>query len=86
MAKYVFSEMTREHTRLEVIENHKRMLELDAQRKQVLAEYHRLEDEVRKLNKSIEDACEVMGIDWEFDTEDGKQTKKVFFLKEDTSD
>ena len=86
MAKYVFSESTREHTRLEVIANHTRMLELDEQRKQVLAEYHRLEDEVRKLNKAIDDACEVMGIDWQFDTEDGKQKKKVFFLKEDTSD
>ena len=85
MAGYVFSEMTREHTRLEVIENHKRMLELDEKRKQVLAEYHRLEDEVRKLNKAIEDACEVMGIDWEFVMEDG-QRKKTFFLKEDTSD
>lgn len=82
----VFSDTTREQTRLEVVANHKRMLELDEQRKQVLAEYHRLEDEVRKLNKAIEDACEVMGIDWQFDTEDGKQKKKVFFLKEDTSD
>lgn len=85
MAKYVFSEMTREHTRLEVVANHTRMLELDEQRKKVLAEYHRLEDEVRRLNKSIEDACELMGIDWEFVMEDGKK-KRTFFLKEDTSD
>lgn len=76
----IFSRETRETTRREVTNNHKRMLELDEKRKAILDEYHKLDDEVRRLHKAIEDACDVMGIDFEWQTDELGVDRKVFFL------
>ena len=86
MAKFVFSETIREKTRLEVVANYTRMLELEEQRKQVLAEYHRLEEEVKRLNNAIRDACDLMGIDYQWENGKDGERFKMFFLREDSPD
>ena len=64
----------------EVTSKHKRMIELDKKRKALLDEYHKLDDEVRYLNRAIDDACDCMGIDFEWEKDEMGVNHKVFYL------
>lgn len=83
MKKNVFSTEIRNAALLEVAEKHRKLMELDDERKRVMAEYSRLDEEVRTLNRALEDACEVFGIDFEatYD-ENGDYVGRQYFLEE----
>jgi hypothetical protein len=79
----MFSLETRKAAMAEVAMNHARMLELDERRKQLAKEYNDLDTEARQLHQAIEDACDVMGIDFKLDKDEDGNDKKVFYLTEE---
>lgn len=84
MKNNVFSIEIRKATVNEVSEKYRKLRELEAERKRVMAEYTRLDEEVRTLNRALEDACEVFGIDFvnAYD-EDGNASRRYFLEDEE---
>jgi hypothetical protein len=83
MKKNVFSTEIRNAALLEVAEKHRKLIELEDERKRVMAEYSRLDEEVRTLNRALEDACECFGIDYQADYDDeGNYIGRKYFLED----
>lgn len=79
----VFTNDIRTMAMKEVAEKYRKLTELEDERKRVMAEYSRLDEEVRTLNRALEDVCEVFGIDFKaaYD-ENGDYIGREYFLEE----
>lgn len=84
MKKNVFSIEIRKAAMKEVAEKYHKLTELEDERKRVMAEYSRLDEEVRTLNRALEDAMAVFGIDFKnaYD-EDDNYIGRQYFLEEE---
>lgn len=83
MKNNVFSIEIRTMAMKEVAEKYRKLGELEDERKRVMAEYSRLDEEVRTLNRALEDACDCFGIDYQADyDDDGNYIGRKYFLEE----
>lgn len=79
----VFSIEIREAAMKEVAEKYRKLNELKDERKRLMAEYSRLDEEVRTLNRALEEACEVFGIDFKTGYDDEGNYSRKYFLEEE---